>query len=154
PAVAPIPALPVARAADKDKDKDKGDAKTERRVKTIIITTNSDGVAPPVPPAPLAPLAPGAAPAPPAPPQVMVLRSPGGDGRQVRLRRRVTKDGKEVIEEGMPPMPPLPPEVSISENCDTKGEPVTSTTELKSPDGKTTRTVTRVMICKRSMAGV
>jgi hypothetical protein len=45
----------------------------------------------------------------------------------------------------------MPPQVEISENCDTKGEPVSSTTELKSPDGKTTRTVTRVMICKRSI---
>lgn len=152
PAVAAIPALPVAHAVDKDNDKP--ETKSERRVKTIIITTNADGVAP-APPVPPAPPAPGAAPtppAPPAPPQVTILRSPGADGKQVRIIRRVTKDGKDVTEEGMPPMPPLPPEVEISQNCDTKGEPVTSTTEMKSPDGKT-RTVTRVMICKRSIAG-
>ncbi|HEY1125372.1 MAG TPA: M56 family metallopeptidase [Sphingobium sp.] len=153
PAVAAIPALPVAHAADKDNDKP--EPKSERRVKTIIITSNADGAVAPVPPVPPAPPAPGAAPtppAPPAPPQVMILRSPGTDGKQVRIIRRVTKDGKEVVDESMLPMPPLPPEVEISQNCDTKGEPVTSTTETKSPDGKT-RTVTRVMICKRSMAG-
>ncbi|MBO9579466.1 MAG: hypothetical protein J7498_01065 [Sphingobium sp.] len=153
PAIAAIPTLPVAHAAnpDKDKNQDKDESKGERRVKTIVITTNTDGVAPPAPPAPPTP---DAAPTPPAPPQVMILPSPsGGDGKQVRIIRRVTKDGKDVTETGLPPMPPLPPEVEISQNCDTKGEPVTSTTEQKSPDGKTTRTVTRVMICKRSVAG-
>jgi len=155
PAVAAIPALPVAHAADPDKDKDKNKSKSERRVKTIIITTSADGVSPPVPPAPPAPPAPGAAPtppAPPAPPHVMLLPPGGVDGKQVRIIRHVTRDGKDVTETILPPMPPLPPEVEISQNCDTKGEPVTSTTEVKSPDGKTTRTVTRVMICKRSVA--
>ncbi|MBO9670765.1 MAG: energy transducer TonB [Sphingobium sp.] len=153
PAVAAIPALPVAHAADPDKDKDKDKSKSERRVKTIIITTSADGVALPAPPAPPVPGAAPTPPVPPTPPHVMLLPPGGADGKQIRIIRHITKDGKEVTVEGMPPMPPLPPEVNISENCDTKGEPVTSTTELKSPDGKTTRTVTRVMICKRSMAG-
>jgi bla regulator protein BlaR1 len=157
PVVARIPGLPVARAADTDKSKDKGEAKTERRTKTIIITTSTDGkLAAPVPPTPPAPGAAPAPPAPPAPPQVIILRSPGADGQQLRLIHRAYNEGKPVTEDllpPMPPMPPMPPQVEISENCDGKGEPASSTTELKSPDGKTTRTVTRVMICRHAMAG-